>query len=44
MIVKLQEKNSDMRLLELEIQRLLTENSTLQHQNDDIINELEHVR
>lgn len=44
MIAKLQEKNSDMRLLELEIQRLLTENSTLQHQNDDIINELEHVR
>eukprot|EP00347_Sterkiella_histriomuscorum_P000816 403374405 len=44
MISKLQEKNSDMRLLELEIQRLLNENSQVQSQNEELINELEHVR
>ncbi|CDW90000.1 UNKNOWN [Stylonychia lemnae] len=44
MIHKLQQKNSDIRLLELEIQRLITDNNSIQQSNEDLINEMEHLR
>lgn len=44
MIQKLQQKNSDIRILELEIQRIMNDNNTLQQANEDLISEMEHLR
>lgn len=44
MLGKLTEKNTELRMLELEVQRLLNENHSLVQQNEDLNSELERLR
>lgn len=44
MLMKMNEKNTEAHMLEMEVQRMIKENNILQQLNQDVTAELEHMK